>query len=119
MSLQKKQKGALGERIAGRFLFWRGFHIIERNWRCKSGEIDLIVRRGREYRFIEVKYRTTMEFGFPEEAVTVDKLRHIRCAMETYLLQLKTLPKHYQIDVIAILKNSQNKPKIHWVQGVS
>lgn len=95
-----------------------GFRILERNWVCRYGEIDLIAKRGREIRFIEVKYRTTSEFGYPEESVTETKLEHIRNAAERYLQNLDPRPKYYQIDVLAIRGNGQNKPEIHWIQQI-
>jgi len=118
MSLAKKRKGELGERIAEAFLQSHGFHLVKKNWRCKYGEIDLIVRRGREYRFIEVKYRTSVEFGFPEEAVTEIKLKHIKHAIEIYLLEHMEHIKRYQIDVISILRFGEDKPKIYWIESV-
>lgn len=118
MTYARKRKGELGERIAEAYLRFRGFRVIERNWRCSHGEIDLIVKRGCEYRFIEVKYRTSMDFGYPEEAITETKLDHIRKAAEAYLFSLKRLPKNYQIDIISILKIGENKPKIHWIHAV-
>lgn len=118
MSFVRKRKGRLGERIAESFLCFNGFRMVERNWHCRHGEIDLIVRRGREWRFVEVKYRTSTSFGFPEEAITEAKLRHMRRAVETYLFKQKRLPERYQIDVISILRIGQNKPEIRWIEAV-
>jgi len=69
-------------------------------------------------RFIEVKYRTNTEFGFPEEAITELKLEHIKKTVETYLFNLKTPIQHYQIDIISIIKICQHKPEIRWIEGV-
>ena len=118
MSGIKQKKGRYGELLAKQFLRRRGFRIVAENWTCKCGEIDLIVRRGREWRFVEVKYRTNTEYGFPEEAITETKLRHIKQSAELFLLRLKRPPKHYQIDVVSILKNGQNKPDFHWIVAV-
>lgn len=104
--------------MAEAYLECQGFRVIGRNWSCRHGEIDLIVKRGRELRFIEVKYRTSTEFGFPEEAITEVKLEHIKKAVEMYLFKLKSPIRHYQIDIISILKIGQYKPEIRWIEGV-
>jgi putative endonuclease len=56
----------------------RGYQIVARNWRCRAGELDLVVRRGRTFVFCEVKTRTTDAFGDPAEAVTRPKQARIR-----------------------------------------
>jgi putative endonuclease len=64
--------------MAARWYRRRGYTIIERNWRCRNGEIDLIARRGDTVVFCEVKTRSSRRFGHPAEAVTEAKQRRIR-----------------------------------------
>jgi putative endonuclease len=76
----RRALGASGEQAAAEWYEARGYELVARNWRCRDGELDLIVRRGRLYVFCEVKARTSTAFGAPVEAVTRTKqvrLRHL------------------------------------------
>lgn len=111
--------GRRGEDLAAAFFASKGFVIVERNWRCRFGEIDLIVQKAQEIRFIEVKFRTSHYFGFPESSVTSKKLRHLQAAIGLWLRTSSYRPKTYQADVLAISQLShQKKPDIVWIEGV-
>ena len=69
------------------FLKTQGYQILERNYRCKKGEIDLIAREGQYLVFVEVKYRSTNESGLPEEAVDLRKQRQISRVAAWYLTE--------------------------------
>ncbi len=81
------------------------------------GEIDLIVRRGEEIRFVEVKFRLSTAYGFPEEAITKTKLEHLRRAIEMWL-RSHSHPARYQADAISILLKSDGTPLIEWIEGI-
>jgi putative endonuclease len=70
---KNKALGRRGEEAAARFLYKRGYEIIERNWKCFAGEVDLIARDGDALVFVEVKTRSDASHGFPSEAVTAKK----------------------------------------------
>ena len=110
--------GRRGEELAEAFLRTKGFKVLESNWRCRMGEIDLIVAKGEEIRFIEVKTRLTTTYGYPEEAVTKTKLRHLRNCVEIWLRNPRIHPKSYQVDVIAIQLLPGSKPQIDWIEAV-
>lgn len=74
----KDALGRRGEAIAASFLEHSGYSIVERNWRCPQGEIDLIARQGAELVFVEVKTRSSVAFGHPLEAITAAKLARLR-----------------------------------------
>jgi putative endonuclease len=74
----RRALGAAGEDVAAAWYERRGYEIVARNWRCRDGELDLIVRAGRTYVFCEVKTRRSNAFGAPVEAVTRDKQMRIR-----------------------------------------
>ena len=74
----KDELGQRGERIAERHLVARGLTVVDRNWRCPLGEIDLVLRDGDETVFVEVKTRTSTTYGHPLEAITVAKLARLR-----------------------------------------
>lgn len=70
--------GARGEELVARRYVEAGYRILDRNWRCRAGELDLVVSRGATVVFCEVKTRRSVAFGRPAEAVTVQKQRRLR-----------------------------------------
>ena len=74
----RRALGTRGEDVAAAWYTKQGYEVVARNWRCREGELDLIVRSGRTYVFCEVKTRTSTVFGAPVEAVTRDKQMRIR-----------------------------------------
>lgn len=81
----RRSLGAAGEAFACDYLRDSGYTILERNWRCRRGELDIVTRRGGTTVFVEVKARTGSSFGEPEEAVTRAKARRIRALAAEYL----------------------------------
>ena len=80
MTQARRALGASGEQAAADWYEQNGYEVVARNWRCREGELDLVVRRGRTFVFCEVKSRTSVAFGAPVEAVTRTKqtrLRHL------------------------------------------
>jgi putative endonuclease len=74
---QRKALGDFGERVAARFLTDRGMVVLDRNWRCPDGEVDIVARDGDELVVCEVKTRSTARFGTPFEAITADKAHRL------------------------------------------
>ena len=95
--------GKFGEDIATKYLQKKGYKIIERNFSCRQGEIDIIAKDFSELVFIEVKTRTSKEFGEPAEAVNAIKKKHIERAAEYYLYKTKQQNKFIRFDVIEVL----------------
>ncbi|MEO0137909.1 MAG: YraN family protein [candidate division WOR-3 bacterium] len=106
--LNKIQLGKKGEELARSFLNKRGFNIVDHNFRCRYGEIDLVLRKDKSYHFVEVKYRRTLEYGLPQESVNKRKQKKIQ---NVALLWLKKrhLPMDSEIhfDVLAISQSIQ------------
>lgn len=75
---RRRSLGAHGEALAAAWYEARAYEVIDRNWRVREGEIDLVVGRGREIVFCEVKTRSSTAFGYPVEAVTTTKQRRLR-----------------------------------------
>jgi putative endonuclease len=96
------ERGHWGEEIAVHALEARQYVIVERNWRCRAGEIDIVARDGETWVFIEVKLRQGEAHGLPEEAVTPSKQSRLLQAAEMYLdaHDLHDVPS--RIDVVAI-----------------
>ncbi len=95
--------GILGEKHARGYLRKKRFNIVDHNFRCSHGEIDLIVRKDKAFRFIEVKFRRTMDYGLPEESVMKRQQQRIRKAAVVWLRR-RHLPMNSEMhfDVLAI-----------------
>lgn len=99
---QKHIIGKFGEETAKRFLVNKGYKILDTNFYCKRGEIDIIALDKKEIVFIEIKSRTNKEFGLPSESVTSKKIEHILKAAEYYLYIRNLENQPTRIDVIEI-----------------
>ena len=98
----RQRTGRLGEDAAARYLMRAGYQVVERNYRCRAGEIDLVARDGETLVFIEVRARTSTAFGTPEESVTARKQQKmIACAL-TYLSERGRPDQDWRIDVVAV-----------------
>src|SRR5690349_25006847 len=97
----RRRFGDSGEDLAAVFLMARGFKILQRNWSCRLGEIDLIASKGDVVHFVEVKTRRTRMFGNPEDSITRKKLLHLRRTVDVYLSQARVMPRDYQMDALA------------------
>jgi len=108
-----KATGKLGEDLAAAYLVQKGFAIVERNFSCKGGEVDIVVRApdDKSYVFVEVKARRGLMYGVPQLAVTPFKQRQISKAALTYIARHKLHDKNARFDVIAILlvENGQHR----------
>jgi putative endonuclease len=102
VSLLRKLLGSEGEDRAARFLVKHGYRILERNYRTRSGEIDLIAMHEGEVVFVEVKTRTSDAFGAPELAVTPQKQRKMIKAALGYIKYRKLHQVPCRFDVVAI-----------------
>ena len=85
---EKKDLGAWGEDRAARYLRLRGYRVLERNFRCRQGEIDIIARKGSFIVFVEVKLRKNTDHGEAREFVTYAKQRRVICAAEYWLVKI-------------------------------
>lgn len=127
MAAKKKEKsttkrqevGRWGEGLAADYLCKAGFEVCERNIRTPEGEIDLVARSEDEIRFVEVKTRTSVEFGYPEEAVETMKLEHMQAAAEYYLDSHPENQENWHLDVIAVMgQPGHPEIEIQWIKDV-
>jgi len=107
--MKRKETGILGERLARDFLKKRGYHIIETNYRCPEGEIDIIARHEDYLVFVEVRTKKSLEFGTPEESITPAKKERMRAAAFHYQQTHDDLPPLWRIDVVAIELDPKGK----------
>ncbi|WP_109529633.1 MULTISPECIES: YraN family protein [Nocardia] len=114
----KQMLGAQGEELAARFLEAAGMRIIERNWRCRYGELDLIARDREVTAFVEVKTRTGLGYGTPAESVTFTKQQRIRRLALTWLVEQEGPWRHIRFDVVGVLLRRGYRPVIEHLEGV-
>ncbi len=106
--MNNKEKGKLGEDLAAKFLEEKKYEILERNWRYgQFGEIDIIAKDRNELVFVEVKTRSTTNYGLPIEAINEKKLFQIKNIANAYISQTNKKYKKYRIDAISILLNTK------------
>lgn len=105
MTQARRSLGAAGEDIAARWYQAAGYEVLARNWRCRDGELDLVVRRARELVVCEVKARSSDRFGAPAEAVTAAKQRRLRLLAARYLGEAAPFrPASIRFDVATVLQ---------------
>ncbi len=112
-----KDIGSLGEDIAETYLRQIGYTILQRNFRCKIGEIDIIGRDGDYICFIEVKTRYGSLYGNPCESVTYSKRQKIYKTAEMYIMKKRLAKFNFRFDVMEIILNSCNNiPSIRLIK---
>lgn len=94
--------GIKGEDEAVKYLEKEGYRIIERNFSCRQGEIDIIALDEPYIVFVEIKARTSREYGLPSEAVTSRKIKHLIKAIQYYLYKRNLERENIRIDVIEV-----------------
>ncbi|HTP65118.1 MAG TPA: YraN family protein [Geobacteraceae bacterium] len=113
----RRTLGARGEAIAATYLLGKRFAIVEKNFRCKGGEVDIIAREGNTFVFVEVKTRRNLSFGPPQLALTPFKQRQISKAALTWLAKKQLLGASARFDVIAILAPDHQVPVIDHIRN--
>jgi putative endonuclease len=118
--LTRAELGALGEQLAVDHLKRLGLVVVDRNWRCRYGELDIVVAdmTTRTVVFVEVKTRTSDQFGGLAQAVTVEKVRRLRRLAALWLSQQKRGWSTIRIDVIGVRIGRRRTPEIIHLQGV-
>lgn len=109
MTQPKKRLGERGEDAATAFLERSGMTIVERNWRCKSGEVDIIALDGEVLVMCEVKTRRSSAKGTPDEAVTLAKQRRYARLAAAYLQHAGLSEQQVRFDVISILVIAEDR----------
>lgn len=110
--------GRRGEEIAADYLRGAGFTILERNWRCALGEIDVIARDGRETVFVEVKTRAGIGYGHPLEAITPAKLARLRRLAAAWCEQHPGVADEIRIDAVAVIASRSGGVQVEHLRRV-
>jgi len=105
-----KETGEYGEALALRHLYRQGYDILERNFSCRAGEIDLIGYDGPVMAFVEVKARSSQDFGTPAEALAPEQQQRIRRAAATYRRSRHLEHVSFRFDIVAVDLSVVGKP---------
>ena len=108
--MKRRDTGILGEKLAKDFLKKRGYRILETNYRCPEGEIDIVAKHRDSLVFVEVRTKTSLGFGSPEESITPAKQEKMRAAAFHYRQTHNNLPPLWRIDFVAVELNQKGKP---------
>jgi len=109
--MNRQEVGKLGEKAARKFLKKRGYRIRETGFRCPRGEIDIIAQQKDYLVFVEVRTKSNLDFGTPEESITQAKKKKLVTLALTYTSTHHNLPTLWRIDVVAIELDDKGKPK--------
>lgn len=110
--------GQQGEQLAADFLTGAGMEILERNWRCSRGEIDIVAVAGRTLVVCEVKTRSGVGFGTPLESITRQKASRLRALAVAWVKAHGVFFEEIRIDVVGVLRGATGEFTIQHVQGV-
>jgi putative endonuclease len=110
--------GRYGEDVAARHLVEQGLVLLERNWRCDEGEIDLVLREGPTLVVCEVKTRTSLEVGTPHEAITDAKLARLKRLGERWATERGVRPDGTRVDLVAVLRRRRGPAVVDHVAGL-
>lgn len=116
---QRQSIGAFGERVAAEHLRGAGMVILDRNFRCKHGEIDIVARDGDTLVICEVKTRRSLEYGSPFEAVTPPKAARLRRLAAYWLAEYGMSPPSVRIDVVGVVVPARGGPRVESMRGVA
>jgi putative endonuclease len=108
--MNRRDTGILGERLARDNLKKRGYQILETNYRCPHGEIDIVATHRGYLVFVEVRTKRSREYGSPEESVTNTKKENLRATARHYRQNRDNLPALWRIDFMAVELGIDGKP---------
>lgn len=119
VGVRNQAVGAYGERVAERYLGELGMAVLERNWRCSEGELDLVLRDGDVLVACEVKTRSSDAYGSPHEAVADEKLSRLQRLAERWAAErLGATPPAIRIDLVAVRASGRGAAHVEHVRGL-
>lgn len=110
----RHRKGTISEGVAAEFLKQHGLEILERNFRCPLGEIDLVAQDGKTVVFVEVRSRYGTGYGLPQESVTSHKQKRLTRLAQWYLKARRLEREPARFDVVGILWRNR-EPEVTWI----
>jgi putative endonuclease len=115
---RRRSLGAFGEAYAARQLSESGMVVLDRNWRCEDGEVDLVLRDGPVLVVCEVKTRSSTAYGSPLEGVTARKAARLRRLAARWLAEHQVRPDEVRIDMVGVLAAPGREPLVEHVRGI-
>jgi len=115
---QRESLGAYGESVAARHLVDQGMVVLDRNWRCDVGEIDLVLRDGYVLVVCEVKTRRGDAFGSPHEAVTATKAARLQLLAARWMEARGVRPAEVRLDIVAVVQPGVGAARVDHVRGI-
>jgi len=109
--MNRQETGKLGEKLAQKLLKKRGYRIRETNFRCPRGEIDIVAQQKDYLVFVEVRTKTNLDFGTPEESITQSKKERLIALALGYINAHQNLPSLWRIDVVAVELDQKGKAR--------
>lgn len=113
----RKRTGRRGENIAAAYLTAKGYRIVERNWRCTTGELDIIAEKDNTLVFVEVRTRASRRFGTPEESITSAKQQRLIDLAQAYLQEKRPPHPRWRIDVAAVFLQAGRPPLVNHLEN--
>lgn len=110
--------GAYGEEVAARHLREQGMSVLERNWRCPEGEVDIVLRDGATLVVCEVKTRTSLRAGTPHEAISDVKLDRLKRLGERWAAERGIRPDGIRVDLVAVVRPRRGPALVEHVPGL-
>ncbi|MCZ7525203.1 MAG: YraN family protein [Acidimicrobiia bacterium] len=113
----RRALGAAGERAVAERYERDGYGVLDRNWRRREGELDLVVERDRVLVFCEVKTRTSDRFGAPVEAITREKRQRVRLLAAKWLEERRIVVREVRFDVASVVPGSAGQAVVEILEG--
>lgn len=113
----KTEAGLEAQGLAERYLIRHGLRLRERNYRCRGGELDLVMQEGANLVFVEVRYRKHQHFGGALASVDARKQQRLWHAAQHYLQRHRASDIPCRFDVVAIAPDRRGRPSVEWVQN--
>lgn len=110
--------GRHGEQLAAEYLERAGFRVLERNYRCSEGELDIVAAERRILVACEVKTRSGVQYGWPIEAITADKIRRLRHLAVRWVMTHGVFFDELRVDAVGVLRSPAGEFTIEHVRGV-
>ena len=117
MTKVRKAVGEYGERVAERYLTAAGLVVLDRNWRCSDGELDLVLQDGPDLVFCEVKTRRSEIFGRPAEAIRAAKVHRLRKLAGRWLLATGARAREVRFDVVEVLMHQRDGVQVEHIRA--
>ncbi len=102
MPTSRSRTGSLGENTARKYLEAQGYRVLDTNYRCRWGEIDIVAQTDDTLVFVEVRTRKHLSYGTPQESLSKGKMSRLTATAETYLQERQPETTHWRIDLVAV-----------------